>query len=599
MDFFYKLFPYKSLVNIDNNTLTIWWVIFAILVFLVGVFHLIQMISKIKKGVSKSIINFPNIDKITDSALKSVWEEYKSTFIKLNGGSKTDEFASDYFNERNLISKKTNLKLLNSVPSILVGFGILGTFVGLTFGISNFKTSSTDEIKSSIEVLLSGMGTAFISSIYGMLLSLIFTVLEKIQTNRLHTVIHEYCYKVDKQFKITKDDERKIQLLQQEKSLTDIFYYKDENNHLIKPANIFRDIYEESRKQSQALQSFSTDLATKIDAGFESLLLNNQNGVIPELRLLKVEIENLGNKLQDPTTEMTQNVVKDLEIAMSKMIDEFKTSVSGTTKSELENLTTLLNMAGNSLIDFPSKMQLMTENLNQNFGELQKVVQEIAVQTLTQSEHSTDQMRKQVEEMSEILKNKVGDLQVGQEILINKQSENLQVSDKLLSAFNQSIEKMNSLSNEVTVTISEFSKVQFELTKASNELLNISKNVSSSSETFKESQMKFATQANLFIENNSKTLQEIQTSLSKAKEVSTDYAQKFTVIQDGLKSIFNQIQTGLNDYRDTIGESLEMFLGKYTESLTKTAESLAGAATQQEDILEELTEQLSKLNGKR
>jgi hypothetical protein len=469
----------------------------------------------------------------------------------------------------------------------------------LTFGISNFKTSSTDEIKSSIEVLLSGMGTAFISSIYGMLLSLIFTVLEKIQINRLHTVIHEYCYKVDKQFKITKEDERKIHLLQQEKSLTDIFYYKDENNHLIKPANIFRDIYEESRKQSQALQSFSTDLATKIDAGFESLLLNNQNGVIPELRLLKVEIENLGNKLQDPTTEMTQNVVKDLEIAMSKMIDEFKTSVSGTTKSELENLTTLLNMAGNSLIDFPSKMQLMTENLNQNFGELQKVVQEIAVQTLTQSEHSTDQMRKQVEEMSEILKNKVGDLQVGQEILINKQSENLQVSDKLLSAFNQSIEKMNGLSNEVTETISEFSKVQFELTKASNELLNISKNVNSSSETFKESQMKFATQANLFIENNSKTLQEIQTSLSKAKEVSTDYAQKFTVIQDGLKSIFNQIQTGLNDYRDTIGESLEMFLGKYTESLTKTAESLAGAATQQEDILEELTEQLSKLNGKR
>ncbi len=53
MDFFYKLFPYKSLVNIDNNTLTIWWVIFTILVFLVGVFHLIQMISKIKSIQNK------------------------------------------------------------------------------------------------------------------------------------------------------------------------------------------------------------------------------------------------------------------------------------------------------------------------------------------------------------------------------------------------------------------------------------------------------------------------------------------------------------------------------------------------------------------
>lgn len=594
-DFLYKLFPYKSLVNPDNNTLTIWWVIATLVLFFI---FLIIMIIKIKK-LSSSLNRFSNIEDITDAALKSVWDEYKSTFFQFKGVLKTYEYASDYFSERNLISKKTILKLLNSIPSTLVGFGILGTFVGLTYGISNFKTSTTDEIKSSIETLLSGMGTAFVSSIWGMFLSIIFTFIEKIMTNRLHSVINEYCYKVDKQYKTTKDDENEIQLLQQEKSLAELFYYKDENNNLVKPSNIYRDIYEESRKQSQALQSFSTDLATKIEVGFESLLSNNQEDVIPELKSLKAEIENLGNNLKDPTTEMTQNVVKDLEVAMSKMIDEFKTSVSGTTKSELENLTSLLNKASISLVDFPFKMQLMTDNLNQNFGDLQKVVQEIATQTLMQSENSTEQMRKQVEEMSEILKNKVGDLQVGQEILIDKQSENLQVSDKLLSAFNQSIEKMNGLSNEVTKTISEFSKVQFELTKASNELLSISKNVNSSSETFKESQMKFASQANLFIENNSKTLQEIQSSLSKAKEVSTDYAQKFTIIQDGLKSIFNQIQTGLNDYRETIGDSLEKFLGKYTESLTKTAESLAGAATQQEDILEELTEQLSKLNGKR
>jgi len=33
--------------------------------------------------------------------------------------------------------------------------------------------------------------------------------------------------------------------------------------------------------------------------------------------------------------------------------------------------------------------------------------------------------------------------------------------------------------------------------------------------------------------------------------------------------------------------------------LTKTAESLAGASSKQEDILEELTEQLSKLNSRK
>jgi gas vesicle protein len=90
----------------------------------------------------------------------------------------------------------------------------------------------------------------------------------------------------------------------------------------------------------------------------------------------------------------------------------------------LEHLTTLLSQAGGSLIDFPEKLQNMTDNLSDNFRSLQDVVQKISQETLSQSEQSTDKMKQQVEEMSEILKNKVGDLQIGQETLINKQSEN-------------------------------------------------------------------------------------------------------------------------------------------------------------------------------
>ena len=66
-----------------------------------------------------------------------------------------------------------------------------------------------------------------------------------------------------------------------------------------------------------------------------------------------------------------------------------------------------------------------------------------------------------------------------------------------------------------------------------------------------------------------------------------------------LQEIFMKIATGLKGYQDTVGGSLEIYLSKYSEALTKTAESLANAATKQEDILEELTEQLSKLNAKK
>lgn len=167
---------------------------------------------------------------------------------------------------------------------------------------------------------------------------------------------------------------------------------------------------------------------------------------------------------------------------------------------------------------------------------------------------------------------------------MTKQSENLKISDKLLNTFNTSIEKMNRLSAEVQGTVSMFSKVQNEFNIASVQLRAMTENVNSSTNTFKEAQIKFAQHSNVFLENNSLTIAEIQKSLSRAKELSADYAQKFGVIEKGLQGIFNQIQTGLNDYRDTVGESLESYLGKYTEALTKTAESLAGASAKQEDI---------------
>lgn len=599
MEFLYKLFPYKSLFQSDGNTLTAWWVVVIVAIFLFYVFRLLNVTRRLRRKLESLSKNFSEDLIKKDVLFTQVWKDYQESFIEFNGGKKTDEFSYDYFNEKHLLSANTNLRLINSIPATLVGFGILGTFIGLTYGISNFKTSSTEEIKVSIESLLSGMGTAFVSSIYGMLLSLVFTFFEKIQVNSLHNSIHSLCYNLDKRFKISKEDERTIELKRQERLLNEYFIFKDENGNDVKPGNVFRDIFSETRKQSVALQSFSTDLANLIEAGFEKILNDPDKGVMFELQSLKTEIVNLGSKLQDPASEMTQNVVKELETSMAKMIEEFKVSMSGSTKSELENLTTLLGQAGSSLTDFPSKLELMTDNLNQNFKGLQEVVQQISQQTLKQSEQSTEQMRKQVEEMSEILKDKVGDLQVGQEVLMTKQTENLQVSEKLLGSFNSSIERLNELSNQVNETVSSFSKVQGELNSASGQLKSITENVLSSSNSFKEAQLKFAQHSNEFLKNNAFTIEEIQKSLKQAKELSTEYSSKFEIIEKGLQGIFQQINTGLVDYRDTVGESVESFLGKYTEALTNTAKSLSGAASKQEEILEELTEQLSKLQNRR
>jgi len=575
------------------------------------VFRLLIVTRRIRRKLESLSKDFSEKVIKKDKLFKQVWTDYQESFIEFNGGKKTDEFSYDYFNEKHLLSANTNLRLINSIPATLVGFGILGTFIGLTYGISNFQTSSTEQIKDSIETLLSGMGTAFVSSIYGMLLSLVFTFFERVQVNSLHNSIHSLCYKLDKKFRISKEDERTIELKRQERLLNEYFIFKDESGNDVKPGNVFRDIFNENKKQSVALQAFSTDLANLIEAGFEKILTDPDKKELQSLIVqlkestdlmkaaIETEIQKLGDKLQDPATDMIEKMLDDLKGALGNMVNDFNKSVSGSAKDEIENLTKLLAQAGSSLTDFPSKLEIMTDNLNENFKGLQDVVQQISKQTLQQSEHSTEQMKNQVEEMSEILKNKVGDLQVGQEVLMTKQTENLQLSEKLLNSFNSSIERLNDLSNQVHETVSSFIKVQSELNSASGQLKSITDNVLSSSNSFKEAQLKFAQHSNEFLKNNASTIEEIQKSLKQAKDLQGQYSDKFGIIEKGLQGIFLQINTGLEDYRDTVGESVETFLGKYTEALTNTAQSLSGAASKQEEILEELTEQLSKLQNGR
>lgn len=496
-------------------------------------------------------------------------------------------FSCYYLRRANRNPERSNPYIYDSIPQIFPTIGILGTFIGIAYGLHSFDVKN---IETSIPALLDGLKSAFYASIGGIVLSIVFS---------------KFTAK-----KVWKDDKAKIspetaQLMLVVKLLTEMklefsenFVYIDEYSNKVKPANVLRDICEESRKQSQALQSFSTDLSIKIEAGFDTIMSNQiQNGVIPQLQAVQEEIKSLGLKLNDPTTEMTQNVVKDLQSALGSMIDEFKTSMSGSTKSELENLTSLLNKAGGSLLDFPDKLQFMTDNLSKNFRDLQDVISNISEQTLTQSGHSTDQMKKQVEDMSEILKSKVGDLQVGQEVLIGKQAENLKISDKLLDAFNVSIERMNGLSKEIAGTIHKFSEVKSELTSTAVQLRSVSENVNMASGKFKDGQLEFSVHSNDFLRNNSQTISAIERSLLSAKEVSADYADKFSIIDNGLKGIFSQLNSGLNDYRDTVGTSLATYLGAYSTALTTTAASLGHAASKQEEILEELGEQLSKFSG--
>ena len=72
-----------------------------------------------------------------------------------------------------------NDNFVSVASSIFPMLGILGTFIAIALSMPNFSVTDTQALDREISVLLNGVGSAFFASIYGILLSLIWTYFEK------------------------------------------------------------------------------------------------------------------------------------------------------------------------------------------------------------------------------------------------------------------------------------------------------------------------------------------------------------------------------------------------------------------------------------
>jgi hypothetical protein len=473
-----------------------------------------------------------------------------------------------------------NEHLFDFIPNAFPTLGIFFTFLGIAYGLYKFDSS---DIEKSIPELMNGLKTAFLVSLLGVGLLIVFSYIHAKKK-----------FELEKNF-ISDETKALKDLINAINELKNDFSSTDDNGNLIKPGNVFRDLYKESVKQSNSLQTFSADLAGTIEAGFYKILNDPSEGVVAELKLLQNAIDNLGTKISENTGDGMERIVSNLEDSISRMIKEFKTSMSGDTKNEMERLAQLLGQAGGSLNDFPDKLQIMTDNLNENFKGLQDVITQISKQTISQSQESTNHMKQQIGDMSEIIKSIGGDFQSGQQTLLTEQSKNLQVSESLLSAFNTSIEKMNEVSGGVNSSITKLNEAQAGLTTTVTNFRSASQEINLSSNKFGESQLTFSKYSNEFLQKNSTTIIEIQKSLETANSVSTDYANKFEIIEKGLEGIFSKIEKGLDLYKATILSSVQDYLNQYTTALTDSAKSLRNVVEIQQDSISELAEEISRL----
>ena len=81
----------------------------------------------------------------------------------------------DYINEDTLYSA-VNKPFCDQIGGIMSGLGILFTFIGLVYGLRNFDASTVDMMQTSTQALMAGIKIAFLTSIFGLIYSLIINL---------------------------------------------------------------------------------------------------------------------------------------------------------------------------------------------------------------------------------------------------------------------------------------------------------------------------------------------------------------------------------------------------------------------------------------
>ncbi len=156
------------------------------------------------------------------------WEEFVEMLIMPPPGSgdpvRNTSGVSNYLNETTIIFPEVNFRFFRSVPNLLMGLGILGTFLGLAVGVGSADTGLSSgipsEITASLEQLLSGASLAFYSYIVGILLSLIFVGIERRQSRKLHLDLYNWVDELEKHLRLITAPEIALEQLNEAEDAT-------------------------------------------------------------------------------------------------------------------------------------------------------------------------------------------------------------------------------------------------------------------------------------------------------------------------------------------------------------------------------------------
>lgn len=336
-----------------------------------------------------------------DNELYLLWNEFhESLLISKNPVTGASEYKNsidaDYFFNKKTLLTHVGTKLYSAIPSILLGLGLIGTFLGLFVGLVQLNMDDANTLRNSMKVLIHAAGVKFAASIWGLGLSLIFTISEKYQENKLEDKIIQIQNIINKAF------ERRTA----EQTLEEISMNSEE--------------------QKNALNGLAATLTQQLSAELNATLVPSINSIGNNFSNMSQDISTaISSSLQEPLTKIAQTV-------------EFASKSQNEQSSEI-----IRNLVERFIEKIDEKVGGQTDIFQQNIQSTQNLMNQVAENLKNFMEHS----KHFINEQNEINKNR--------DSLIIENLSNIQISqketiDKLVNSVANNIQTINeSIANSI------------------------------------------------------------------------------------------------------------------------------------------------------
>lgn len=259
----------------------------------------------------------------------------------------------EYLNEED-VDEHIHKRLLEMVPDIFTSLGIIGTFVGLVWGLKNFEPSNYEAMTTSVASLVDGIKVAFLTSIYGIAMSIVYSCGMKSEYSSLTSNLQSFLDRFHTYVMPTAESESMNILVASQKNQTAAMEQMAEKFSVQMADSFEKVITPTFQKMNDSLDVLVNSVTKCQEDAIKEIL----DTFLKEMNLsFKTQFEDFGRaltQLKDAQTDNT-NYTTNLYQSMSRQLSEAYAEHEHMMRSMLEDTSAAqkdyLDMAGRILKD--------------------------------------------------------------------------------------------------------------------------------------------------------------------------------------------------------------------------------------------------------